>query len=47
MRFVAIKIGLLVLCAVGATNLLASCAANQPPPTPATHKMVGTNSPGY
>jgi hypothetical protein len=38
---------LLVLYAVGATLLLASCAANQPAPKPETHKMVGTNSPGY
>jgi hypothetical protein len=38
---------ILVLCALGATLLLASCAANQATPTSATHKMVGTNSPGY
>jgi hypothetical protein len=38
---------ILVLFAVGATLLLASCAANQATPTPATHKMVGTNSPGF
>ncbi|MBV8142126.1 MAG: hypothetical protein JO279_10515 [Verrucomicrobia bacterium] len=39
--------GILVLCAAAAAILLASCAGNQPAATPATHKMVGTNGPGY
>ena len=41
------RFGILVLCAVIGTVLLASCVGNPPIPTPATHKMVGTNSPGY
>jgi hypothetical protein len=41
------RIGILVLCAVAGMFFLASCVGNPPTPTPATHKMVGTNSPGY
>ena len=38
---------ILVFFVTGAAILLASCAGNQPVATPATHKMEGTNSPGY
>jgi hypothetical protein len=41
------QFGILVLCALAGTVFLASCVGNPPTPTPATHKMVGTNSPGY
>jgi hypothetical protein len=41
------QFGILVLCAIAGTVFLASCVGNPPTPTPATHKMVGTNSPGY
>jgi hypothetical protein len=43
----SLRFGIRVLCAVAGMVLLASCVGNPPTPTPATHKMVGTNSPGY
>jgi len=39
--------GILVLCAAAAAVILTSCAGNQTVAQPATHKMIGTNSPGY
>ena len=41
------RFGILVLCLLAGAVFLASCVGNPPTPTPATHKMVGTNSTGY
>src|SRR6202045_3255172 len=38
---------ILVFCAAAVASLLSSCAGNQPVAQPATHKMIGTNGPGY